>query len=133
MPHFAKINEKNEVVRVLVVSQEYIDTGRLGDSNEWIQTSYNTRAGKHYDSSTGLEDDGIPLRKNYAGTGYIYDKTRDAFIPPQPYPSWTLNEETCRWDPPTPHPNEGATDDNRGDGKDYMWDEATLSWKEITQ
>tara|TARA_B100000029_G_scaffold210809_1_gene208640 strand:+ start:120 stop:521 length:402 start_codon:yes stop_codon:yes gene_type:complete len=133
MPHFAQINENNEVVQVLVVGQEYVNTGLLGDPNKWIQTSYNTRAGKHYDSSTGLVDGGVPFRKNYAGIGYTYDKDRDAFIPPQPYPSWNLDEEMCIWICPVPHPNEGATEENKGTDRDYEWDEATLSWKDITQ
>ena len=116
MPHFAQINENNEVVKVLVVKQEYINSGSLGNPSKWIQTSYNTQAGKHY-----------------AGIGYTYDKDRDAFIPPQPYPSWPLDEEMCVWVCPVPHPNENATDENPGDGKNYEWDEATTNWKEITE
>ena len=99
----------------------------------WIQTSYNTQAGKHYDPITQEEDDGVALRKNFAGIGYTYDKSRDAFIPPQPYPSWPLDEEMCVWVCPVPHPNENATDENPGDGKDYEWDEATTNWKEIPE
>ena len=74
MPLFAQINENNEVVQVLVVRQEYINTGRLGDPSKWIQTSYNTQVGKHYDPITQEEDDGVALRKNFAGIGYTYDK-----------------------------------------------------------
>ena len=133
MPHFAQINENNEVVKVLVVKQEYINSGSLGNPSKWIQTSYNTQAGKHYDPITQEEDDGVALRKNFAGIGYTYDKSRDAFIPPQPYPSWPLDEEMCVWVCPVPHPNENATDENPGDGKDYEWDEATTNWKEITE
>ena len=67
---------------------------------------------------------GTPLRKNYAGVGYSYDRMRDAFIPPKPYPSWTLDEQTCWWVPPVPMPQ---------DGKRYMWDEPSLSWVEVTE
>jgi hypothetical protein len=78
----------------------------------WIQTSYNTYAGVH-------KNVGIPLRKNYAGIGFMYDPTRDAFIPPQPYASWILNESTCLWNSPTPHPE---------DGKHYRWNEENQIW-----
>lgn len=79
------------------------------------RTSYNTRGGVHLLG-------GIPFRKNYAGIGYMYDQSRDAFIPPKPYPSWILNEETCLWNAPMQYPN---------DGMQYEWDEETISWKEI--
>ena len=81
---------------------------------EWIQTSYNTYGGQH--------PEGRPLRKNYAGVGFTYDRTRDAFIPPKPFESWTLNEETCLWDSPVPYPN---------DGNKYMWDETQTNWVEV--
>ena len=112
MSHFAQIDENNIVTRVLVIEQETIDTGLFGDPSSFVQTSYNTRGGVH-------KLGGMPLRKNYAGIGYTYDSTRDAFIPPKPYNSWTLNESTCEWDSPVAMP----TDD-----KEYIWDEATLSW-----
>jgi hypothetical protein len=119
MSHFAKLDENNLVVYVTVGRQE--DDGkeaelcaRTGDI--YKQTSYNTHGGQH--------PEGRPLRKNYAGIGYTYDSGRDAFIPPQPYPSWILSEETCLWSAPTPMP----TDDKR-----YSWDEPTLSWIEVTQ
>ena len=114
MSHFAHINSQNIVDQVIVAEQDYIDT--LEDKTSWVQTSYNTRAGQH--------PEGRPLRKNYAGIGFTYDAQRDAFIPPQPYPSWNVNEETCLWDPPTPYPT---------DGKIYGWDEATVSWIQINE
>jgi hypothetical protein len=117
MSHFAKINSDNIVTEVIVAEQDFIDSGVVGLISEWIQTSYNTQGGIH-------SDGGTPLRKNYAGVGFTYDSVRDAFIPPQPYPSWTLNEDTCQWDSPVPYP----TDDLM-----YSWDEDTTSWVEITE
>ena len=108
MSHFAKI-ENGIVTQVIVAEQDVIDSGILG--GEWVQTSYNTHAGQH--------PEGRPLRKNYAGIGYTYDSQRDAFIPPQPYPSWTLVEDTCLWSPPIPMP----TDDHY-----YEWNETNQSW-----
>lgn len=122
MAHFAQIDENNIVTQVLVIDQETINTGHFGDPNLFIQTSYNTRGGVHY-GQDGQPDNGVALRKNYAGIGYIYDSQRDAFYAPQPYASWTLNEETCYWEAPTPMPT---------DGKLYTWDEDTLSWVEVT-
>ena len=121
MSHFAKVID-GIVETVHVVEQDYIDTGALGDPNNWIQTSYNTRGGVHYAPNSNTPDDGVALRKNYAGKGYTYDKTRDAFIGPQPYPSSVLNEETCVWESPIAMPD---------DDKRYDWDEDTTSWKEI--
>jgi len=115
MGHFAQINEANQVVQVIVAEQDFINTGLVGSPSTWIQTSYNTFAGQH-------RLGGTPLRKNYAGIGYSYDSTLDAFIPPKPFPSWTLVEDTCQWAPPTPMPT---------DGKMYRWDEDTLAWIEI--
>jgi hypothetical protein len=116
MSHFAQIDENNIVTNVIVAEQDFIDSGAVGDPSKWIQTSYNTQAGEH-------KLGGTPLRKNYAGIGYIYDATRDAFIPPQPFASWVLNEDTCLWDAPVAMP----TDD-----KLYSWDEPTTSWVEVT-
>jgi len=113
MAHFAKLDENNMVVFVTVGRDEDKEeelTARTGDV--YKQTSYNTSGGVH---SLG----GTPFRKNYAGIGYTYDATRDAFIPPQPFPSWVLNENTCLWDAPTPMPT---------DGQRYQWDEPTTSW-----
>ncbi len=121
MAHFAKIDENNIVTEVIVVRQEFIDTGVLGDPSKWIQTSYNTRAGKHYEPDSEIEDDKPALRKNYAGIGYTYDSTRDAFYAPQPFPSWTLDEETCLWEPPVAHPD-------TTDGILYNWDEDNQQW-----
>lgn len=111
MSHFAKI-ENGVVTQVIVAEQDFIDSGAVGDPTQWYQTSYNTRGGVH-------ELGGTPYRKNYAGVGYSYDADRDAFIPPQPYPSWTLNETSCLWEPPVAQPD----DDNR-----YAWNEANQSW-----
>lgn len=110
MSHFAKI-ENGLVTQVIVAEQNFIDT----QEGQWVQTSYNTRGDQH--------PEGRPLRKNYAGVGYTYDSVRDAFIPPQPFPSWLLDEQTCLWNAPTPRPT---------DGKLYVWDEATTSWVEYT-
>ena len=115
MSHFAKVTD-GKVTQVIVAEPEFFETFVDSSAGEWIQTSYNTQGGVHLLGGT-------PLRKNYAGIGYTYDRTRDAFIPPQPFVSWTLNEETCLWDAPTPHPT---------DGKIYRWDEPTTSWIEIT-
>ena len=106
MSHFAKI-ENNRVVQVIVAEQEFVDS----QPGEWIQTSYNTRGGEH--------PEGIPLRKNYAGIDYIYDREKDAFIEPQPFSSWILNEETCLWEPPVPMPE---------DDQLYFWNEDEKNW-----
>lgn len=115
MSHFAKVKD-NIVIEVIVAEAEFFDTFVDETPGEWIQTSYNTFGGEH-------KLGGTPLRKNYAGIGYTYDKTRDAFIPPQPYPSWTLNEDTCLWECPVAHPN---------DGNIYEWNETDQQWDEIT-
>jgi len=109
MSHFAKV-VNNIVTQVIVADQEWVDAL----DGEWVQTSYNTQGGVHLLGDT-------PLRKNYAGIGYTYDSDRDAFYAPQPFPSWTLNEDSCIWEPPTPMPK---------DDKFYGWDEDTLSWIE---
>ncbi len=115
MAHYAKV-ENSLVTQVIVAEAEFFDTFVDSSPGEWIQTSYNTHGGVH-------SDGGTPLRKNYAGVGYTYDTARDAFIPPQLYASWTLNEDTCLWDSPVPHPTDGLM---------YSWDEATLAWIEVT-
>lgn len=102
MSHFAKIDNNYIVQEVIVADQNFINSGVVGDSFRWIQTSYNGN-----------------FRKNFAGIGYKYDRLRDAFIPPQPYPSWILNEQTCLWNAPIPYPD---------DGQLYDWDETTKSW-----
>jgi hypothetical protein len=116
MAHFAKVVD-GKVTQVIVAEPEFFQTFVDSSPGEWIQTSYNTHGGQH---SNG----GTPLRKNYAGIGYSYDRTKDAFIPPKPYPSWVLNDDTCLWGAPTPMP----TDD-----KFYEWDETTTSWKEVVE
>ena len=121
MSHFAEIDSDGIVKRVLVAEQDFINSGAVGDTNNWIQTSYNTRKGKHYPPNSVVSD-GDGLRKNYAGVWYTYDATRDAFIAPQPYPSWILDDDTCQWNTPVAYPD---------DGKMYSWDEDTLSWVEV--
>ena len=116
MAHFAKVVD-GKVTQVIVAEPEFFETFVDTSPGEWIQTSYNTRGGEH---TLG----GTPLRKNYAGIGFTYDRTRDAFIPPQPFPSWVLDEDTCLWNAPVAVPT---------DGKHYTWDEATTSWVEVTE
>ena len=82
--HFAEIDKNNIVKRVIVAEQDFIDSGAVGDSANWIQTSYNTRGGIHYTPDSDEPDGGIALRKNFAGIGYIYDSDKDAFYQPQP-------------------------------------------------
>jgi len=115
MAHYAKV-ENTLVTQVIVAEAEFFETFVDSSPGEWIQTSYNTSGGVHADGGT-------PLRKNYAGVGFTYDSVRDAFIPPQPYASWTLNEDTCQWDSPVPYPTDGLR---------YDWDEETLAWVEVT-
>ena len=99
MSHFAKVLD-GKVVNVIVAESEFFDTFVDSGPGTWLQTSYNTYGGKH--------PEGRPLRKNYAGIGYTYDPVRDAFIPPQPDPTWTLDEETCQWINPNPEVKEAA-------------------------
>lgn len=120
MAHFAKI-DNGVVVDVIVVEPHQIEAGEFGYPSKWVQTSYNTRGGIHY-GEDGHPDDGVALRKNYAGIGYTYDVQRDAFIPPKLFKSWILNEDSCTWEPPVACPN---------DGFDYDWDESTLSWVKL--
>ena len=112
MGHFAKVLD-GKVTQVIVAEPEFFETFVDSSPGQWIQTSYNTHGGQH--------PEGRPLRKNYAGIGFTYDPVRDAFIPPQPFASWTLNEDTCLWDAPVAYP----TDDKR-----YRWDEPTTAWIE---
>ena len=111
MAHFAKVNN-GVVVQVIVAEPEFFDTFVDSSPGQWLQTSYNTYGGVHANGGT-------PLRKNYAGIGFTYDPVKDAFIPPQPYASWTLNETTCLWEAPVAYPDDGLT---------YSWDEPTTSW-----
>ena len=110
MAHFAEIDNNNTVLRVIVADTKEWCENNLGGT--WVQTSYNTRGGEH--------PEGRPLHKNYAGIGYHWDGV--GFFAPQPFPSWTKNEDTYLWEAPTPMPT---------DGKPYRWDEPTLSWVEI--
>jgi len=114
MAHFAKVLD-GKVIDIIVAEKEFFDTFVDNSAGTWIQTSYNTYGGEH-------KLGGTPLRKNYAGIGYVYDKPRDAFYAPQPYPSWTLNEETCLWEAPVAYPD---------DGNNYEWNEETQTWDEI--
>lgn len=114
MSHFAEVIAK-KVTRVIVAELDFINM--LPNPGQWIQTSYNTHGGVHLLGGT-------PLRKNFAGIGYTYDpEVRDAFVPPQPFGSWTLSEDTCLWSPPTPYPE---------DGKMYLWFEPT-GWEPVPQ
>ena len=124
MSHFAKVN--NGIVESVIVAEaEFFNTFIDNSPGEWIQTSYNTRGGIHYQTNSNIpsEDQSKALRKNYAGIGYTYNQQKDAFIPPKPFNSWVLNETTCLWEAPVAKPN---------DGNRYLWNEATLSWV-ITQ
>ena len=121
MAHFAEIDATNTVTRVLVVPDDEEHRGQefmaddLGLGGTWIQTSYNTHRNVHH-GSDGEPDGGTPLHMNYAGIGYTWDGT--GFASPQPYPSWSL-DENYGWQPPTPEP----------EGMDsYSWDEDTLAW-----
>ena len=127
MAHFAKVKD-GKVLRVIVAEQEFVDSYIDNIPGQWIQTSYNTWGGVH-------KLGGTPLRKNFAGVGYTYDDMKDAFIPPKPYNSWTLNETTCLWEPPVAKP------DNTND---YEWNETayqaalsdssdtSVAWEQIT-
>ena len=120
MAHYAVLDNNNIVVQVHVGKNE-----DEGDTN-WEEyygakrTSFNTSGGIHL-------NDGTPFRKNYAGIGFTYDEERDAFIPPQPYASWTLNENTCLWDSPVAHPSEESSG-----GNPYVWDENNQEWVELS-
>ena len=126
MAHFAQIDLASKVINVLVVPDDQASRGSdylskdLGLGGLWVQTSYNTRGGVHY-GADGKPDGGVPLRKNYAGLGYSYNATLDAFVPPQPYPSWVLNNDTGLWDAPVAMP--AAID-----GSIWVWDEPTKAW-----
>lgn len=110
MSHFAKVVD-GVVTQVIVAEPEFFQTFVDTSPGDWIQTSYNTRGGQH--------PEGRPLRKNYAGIGYTYDRQRDAFVPPKPYASWSLNEDTCLWEAPVSRPTDGGY---------YNWDETNQVW-----
>tara|TARA_R110002110_G_scaffold171451_1_gene373898 strand:+ start:85 stop:474 length:390 start_codon:yes stop_codon:yes gene_type:complete len=129
MASFAKIGLNNKVIEVQSVVNEVLHDSngveqesigidflnKLTGWSIWKQTSYNTHGGVH-------DNGGTPFRKNHAGIGYTYDEDRDAFIPPKPYTSWTLNEETCLWEAPSAKPN---------DGNSYIWNEENQTWDQI--
>jgi len=115
MAHFAKVKD-GIVEQVIVAEPEFFNTFVDTSPGTWIQTSYNTHGGAHTNGGT-------PLRKNYAGVGYTYNPALDAFIPPKPFASWLLNEDTCLWDAPVLYPE---------DDKTYKWDENTTNWVEVT-
>lgn len=131
MAHYAFIDENNIVTQVIVGRNEDEIVDGVSDWEAYYseiynqvckRTSYNSMGGKRKDPETNEMTDQPGFRKNYAGIGYTYNESLDAFIPPKPFSSWILNEETCLWDAPTPMPN---------DGKLYRWDEDTTSWTEI--
>ena len=132
MAHYAYINKENYVVQVIVGRDDIVEG--IDDWEEYYgrenftvkQTSYNTRGGVHYDPETGepSEDQTKALRFNYAGIGFTYDEDRDAFIPPKPFESWVLDEDTCLWVAPLPYPEDGAA---------YYWNEELFSWELITE
>ena len=128
MAHFAKLGVGNKVLKVAVVSNDVATTEQAGvdflnnlykSRDVWVQTSYNTKSGVHLNGGT-------PFRKNYAGVGYTYDQSRDAFIPPKKYKSWTLNETTCLWDPPVAKPE--LTEEQINNNNYYSWNEETQQW-----
>ena len=126
MAHFAKLDKDNVVIFVTVGRDEDEDKeaelfARTGDV--YKRTSYNTRGGVHYQADgTPSADQSKAFRKNYAGLGYTYDETRDAFIPPKPYAAWVLNEDSCLWDAPVAYPTDGGR---------YTWDEDAGAWVEM--
>ena len=132
MAHYVKVVD-GTVVNGIVAEPEFFATFVDSSPGEWIKTSYNMRGGVYYDPATGephadqagmIAADEGRQRKNYAGLGYTYDRTRNAFIPPKPFASWTLNEDSCLWEPPVAYPT---------DGKMYRWDEDTTNWVEVTE
>jgi len=133
MAHFAKLGIGNKVLKIEVVSNDVATTEQAGvnflnnlhgTSDVWKQTSYNTKGGVH---KTG----GTPFRKNYAGIGYKYDTSKDAFIPPKPYNSWTLNETTCLWEAPVARPE--LTEEQINNNNYYSWNEETQQWDLINE
>ena len=123
MGHFAKI-ENGIVTKVIVAELDFFETFIDNIPGQWIQTSYNTKGGVHYNNGIPSDDQSKAFRKNYAGIGYTYDQNRDAFIPPKPFNSWTLNEDSCLWEAPVAYPE---------DGQRYTWNEETTSWDLITE
>ena len=125
MAYFAKI-ENNIVTSVIVAEPEFFNTFVDNTPGIWIQTSYNTRGGIHYQPNSNIpsEDQSKSLRKNYAGIGYTYDQARDAFIPPKTLNSWILNETTCLWEAPVAKPT-AELESNQY----YSWNESIVNWE----
>ena len=121
MAHFAKIGIGSIVTKVHVLNNEVLMKDGVENEQQGVEFLQNLYSNKDLYIQTSYNG---TFRKNYAGVGHTYDSGRDAFIAPQAYPSWTLNEDTCRWESPTPYPD---------DDKKYSWDEDTTSWKEITE
>ena len=119
MAHYAKV-KNGKVLQVVVAEQDVLSHLGAEAGETWVQTSFNTRGGKHY-GQDGNEDSGTALRKNFAGVGYTYDSANDAFYAPKPYNSWVLDSTTYIWEAPVAHPN---------DGKFYAWDESQTKWVE---
>lgn len=122
MAHFAKV-DNGKVVQVIVAEPEFFETFIDTTPGEWIQTSYNTYGGVHY-GHDGKPDGSVALRKNYASIGYTYDAEKDAFIAPQPFKGWILNEDTCLWEPPVPMPSTSG-------GEMWTWDEEAQQWSDV--
>tara|TARA_Y100000310_G_C20007859_1_gene501525 strand:+ start:23 stop:409 length:387 start_codon:yes stop_codon:yes gene_type:complete len=127
MAHFVELDENNIVLQVVVVDDAHEADGEnwcrgFFGTDRWKQTSYNTRGGIHRTINSDTPDDGVALRKNYAGIGFNYNPTLDAFVPSKPFNSWILDEDACEWRPPIPYPN---------DGNEYSWNESTQSWDAV--
>ena len=144
MGYFAKLNENNVVIGVHSVSNFVFETDGIDDEQNgidyltsiynhphWKQTSYNTRGGIHYINGDSSSDQSKAFRKNYAGVNYVYDERRDAFIPPNPYPSWTLDEFSCLWQPPIANPNKDFIPIEYKNYNIYKWNEDVMDWKLI--
>lgn len=126
MAHYAKVTN-GKVVKVIVAEASFFDNFIDDSPGKWIQTSYNTRGGVHYEPNSNVtsSDQSKALRGNYAGIGYTYDSTLDAFYPPQPFNSWTLNTGSFTWESPEPYPTGDATGSWTGS---WNWEESSLSW-----
>ena len=138
MAHYAILDENNYVINSHIGKDENdIILDEKGESIDWEKyyngkrTSYNTRGGIHYETGTMIpsEDQTKSFRKNFAGIGFYYDSVRDAFIPPKPYSSWTLNEDTCLWDPPIPYPNTTNIPIQYQMYNTYIWNEINYYWE----
>jgi hypothetical protein len=131
MAHYAKVKD-GVVTQVIVAEADFFDTFVDSEPGEWLKTSYNVRGGVYHDPETNepvadqsvINDDEGRVRKNYAGIGFSYDVNRDAFIPPKPFDSWILNEDTCLWEAPVAYPD---------DGEIYMWNETDGVWEQMSE